>query len=175
MIGAFMIKGLQPGPLVFMTCPDLIGSIFIGMLVANLLIMIFGVLAVKVFTLILKVPYGLLAAGIITFCFLGSFSMRNVMYDVWLMLIFGVVGYFMKKFDYPVAPMILGMVLGPLAEDKLLSSLISSRNDVTIFFTRPISCGMLVIALCFLLYPMVMGFLKKRQTVHRTLAENHHV
>jgi len=87
------------------------------------------------------------------------------MYDAWVMLVFGIIGYFMKKHNYPVAPLVLGMVLGPLAEDKFLSSMVSSQNDVSIFFTRPISCGMLIVAVCFLLYPIVMGLIKKRRSV----------
>ncbi|MBN2569717.1 MAG: tripartite tricarboxylate transporter permease, partial [Deltaproteobacteria bacterium] len=167
MISAFMIKGLQPGPLVFMSEPGLIGSIFVGMIIANLLIIIFGFIAVKAFTQFLKVPYAILASGITLFCFLGAFAKRNVMYDVWVMLIFGVIGYFMKKYDYPVAPLVLGMVLGPLAEDKFLSSLISYQNDFTIFFTRPISGTMIVVALCFLVYPLIMMLFKKMRQANK--------
>jgi putative tricarboxylic transport membrane protein len=163
MISAFMIKGLQPGPLVFMSEPGLIGSIFIGMIIANLLIIIFGFIAVKAFTQFLRVPYAILASGITLFCFLGAFAKRNVMYDVWVMLVFGIIGYFMKKHEYPVAPLVLGMVLGPLAEDKFLSSLISYQNDFFIFFTRPISGTMIVVAFCFLLYPLVMAIWKKKR------------
>ncbi len=167
MISAFMIKGLQPGPLVFMTNPELIGSIFVGMIIANLLIIIFGFLAVRAFTQFLKVPYAILASGITLFCFLGAFAKRNVMYDVWVMLFFGIIGYFMKKYEYPVAPLVLGMVLGPLAEDKFLSSLISYQNDFTIFFTRPISGSMIAVAFCFLMYPLVMALWKKRRTANK--------
>jgi len=168
MISAFMIKGLQPGPLVFMSEPGLIGSIFVGMIIANLLILIFGFIAVRAFTQFTKVPYAILASGITLFCFLGAFAKRNVMYDVWVMLVFGILGYFMKKYEYPVAPLVLGMVLGPLAEDKFLSSLISYQNDFTIFFTRPISGSMIAVAFCFLIYPLVMMVWKKRRSSNNT-------
>jgi putative tricarboxylic transport membrane protein len=164
MISAFMIKGLQPGPLVFMSEPGLIGSIFVGMIIANLLILIFGFIAVRAFTQFLKVPYAILSSGITLFCFLGAFARRNVMYDVWVMLIFGIIGYFMKKHEYPVGPLVLGMILGPLAEDKFLSSLISYQNDFTIFFTRPISGSMIAVSFCFLIYPLVMMVWKKRRS-----------
>jgi putative tricarboxylic transport membrane protein len=168
MISAFMIKGLQPGPLVFMSEPGLIGSIFVGMIIANLLILIFGFIAVRTFTQFMKVPYAILASGITLFCFLGAFATRNVMYDVWVMLVFGILGYFMKKYEYPVAPLVLGMVLGPLAEDKFLSSFISYHNDFTIFFTRPISGAMIAVAFCFLMYPLVMMVWKKRRSLNNT-------
>jgi putative tricarboxylic transport membrane protein len=107
------------------------------------------------------VPENILSAFIISFCLLGAFALRNDMSDVWFMVIFGIIGYFMRRFDIPSSPMILGLILGPLAERYFLTSIISAGNDFTIFFRRPASGTIMVISLALLIMPFVRGLIIK--------------
>src|SRR5512136_1259953 len=161
MMGAFLLHGIQPGPLLFAKSPEAVYTIFVGMLVCNLIMILAGLITAKFFSELMRVPENILSAFIITFCFLGAFALRNDMADVWFMAIFGIVGYFMRRYDLPIPPMILGIILGPLAEKYFLTSLIGADNDFTIFFTRPVSGCLMVISVGLLLMPFLRGLGKK--------------
>jgi putative tricarboxylic transport membrane protein len=161
MMGAFLLHGIQPGPLLFSKSPEAVYTIFVGMLVCNLIMILAGLVTAKFFSELMRVPENILCAFIITFCLLGAFALRNDMADVWFMAIFGIVGYFMRRYDLPIPPMILGIILGPLAERYFLTTMIGAGNDFTIFFTRPVSGCLMVISVGLLLLPFLRGLGKK--------------
>jgi putative tricarboxylic transport membrane protein len=163
MMGAFLLHGIQPGPLLFSKSPEAVYTIFVGMLVCNLIMILAGLVTAKFFSELMRVPENILSAFIITFCFLGAFALRNDMADVWFMAIFGIVGYFMRRYDLPIPPMILGIILGPLSEKYFLTTMIGAGNDFTIFFTRPVSGCLMVLSIGLLLMPFLRGLGKKRK------------
>jgi len=163
MMGAFLLHGIQPGPLLFSKSPEAVYTIFVGMLVCNLIMILAGLVTAKFFSELMRVPENILSAFIITFCFLGAFALRNDLADVWFMAIFGIVGYFMRRYDLPIPPMILGIILGPLSEKYFLTTMIGAGNDLTIFFTRPVSGCLVVISIGLLLMPFLRGLGRKRK------------
>jgi putative tricarboxylic transport membrane protein len=161
MMGAFLLHGIQPGPLLFARSPESVYTIFAGMLVCNLIMILAGLVTAKFFSELMRVPENILSAFIISFCLLGAFALRNDMSDVWFMVIFGIIGYFMRRYDIPSPPMILGLILGPLAERYFLTSIIGAGNDFTIFFRRPVSGTIMVISLALLIMPFIKGLIIK--------------
>jgi len=161
MMGAFLLHGIQPGPLLFSKSPEAVYTIFAGMLVCNLIMILAGLITAKFFSELMRVPENILSAFIISFCLLGAFALRNDMTDVWFMAIFGIVGYFMRRYDLPSPPMILGLILGPLAEKYFLTSMIGAENDFSIFFRRPVSGSIMVISIALLIMPFLRGLGKK--------------
>jgi putative tricarboxylic transport membrane protein len=146
MMGAFLIHGIQPGPLLFTRQAEEVYTIIAGMIVANVLMIAVGFLAAVGFATLMRVPAPALATFIVVFCFIGAYALRNDMADVWLAMLFGVVGYFMRQWDLPVPPMVMGIILGPLAEQYFLTSMVSHQNDLTVFVTRPVSALVLLLA-----------------------------
>jgi putative tricarboxylic transport membrane protein len=161
MMGAFLLHGIQPGPLLFSKSPEAVYTIFVGMLVCNLIMILAGLITAKFFSELMRVPENILSAFIISFCLLGAFALRNDMTDVWFMIIFGIVGYFMRRYDLPSPPLILGLILGPLAEKYFLTTMIGCGNDWTIFFCRPVSGSLMIISIGLLLMPFLRGLLQK--------------
>jgi putative tricarboxylic transport membrane protein len=161
MMGAFLLHGIQPGPLLFTKSPESVYTIFAGMLVCNLIMILAGLITAKFFSELMRVPENILSAFIISFCILGAFALRNDTTDVWFMAIFGIVGYFMRRYDLPSPPMILGLILGPLAERFFLTSMIGAENDFSIFFRRPVSGSIMVISIALLIMPFLRGLGKK--------------
>ena len=125
------------------------------MLIANILILILGFFAVRIFVRVLLIPYGIQATVISVLCVLGAFGIRNNIYDVLIMLLAALGGVLLRWLDYPIAPLVLGLVLGPIAEPKFLASMEAHHNDLTIFFTRPISGITLGAALLLLMLPYI--------------------
>jgi putative tricarboxylic transport membrane protein len=161
MMGAFLLHGIQPGPLLFSKSPEAVYTIFVGMLVCNLIMILAGLITAKFFSELMRVPENILSAFIISFCLLGAFALRNDMTDVWFMVIFGIVGYLMRRYDLPSPPLILGLILGPLAEKYFLTTMIGCGNDWTIFFCRPVSGSLMIISIGLLLMPFLRGLLRK--------------
>ncbi|UCG00226.1 MAG: tripartite tricarboxylate transporter permease [Spirochaetaceae bacterium] len=139
MLGALLLIGVRPGPLLFQQNPQIIRALFVGFMLAQFLILGLGLASVKVFPRILKVPISILFPVIFALCFLGSFSLNNSIYDMFVALLFGVVGYFMRKYGFAAAPMILGVILGPLAERELGKALIMSHGNWTTLVQSPIA------------------------------------
>ena len=158
LLGVLIMHGIQPGPFVFLNSRDLVGSIFVGMLLTNILIIFGGWIVARWFTHILKLQYGYLAAAIILCSFLGCYSIRSFMFDVWVMFTFGVVGYFMKKYDYPIGPLILGLVLGPLAEDNFQAAMGTFNENLLIFLSRPVSVVFIIFGIFSFVYPFLSKF-----------------
>ena len=131
-------KGLTPGPMLFETNKVLVYTIFIGMLVANILMCVCGFAGIRVFSKVLSVPKVILTPIIFALCIIGSFAMKNSLFDVWVMLIAGVVGYFLSKAKVPTSPAILGLILGPMAEKNFRTALLKSGGEPTVFFSTVI-------------------------------------
>jgi putative tricarboxylic transport membrane protein len=163
MMGAFLIHGIQPGPLLFSQHPEQVYAIFAGMIVANLMMIALGYLAALSFALLMRVPAPILNTFIVVFCFLGAFALRNDMADVWLTMLFGVLGFFMRRYVLPIPPLVMGVILGPMAEQYFLTSMVSHQNDLTVFFRRPVSAVVLLMALSMIVWP----FLKEARARRR--------
>jgi putative tricarboxylic transport membrane protein len=157
MMGAFLIHGIQPGPLLFTQQPEQVYTIFAGMILANVLMIGLGFVAALCFATLMKVPAPVLNTLIVVFCFLGAFALRNDMADVWLTVLFGVAGFFMRRWDLPIPPLVMGIILGPMAEQYFLTSMVAHGNDLTVFVTRPVSAVVLAIAAAMVGWAVVRG------------------
>jgi TctA family transporter len=160
-IGVLFMKGLRPGPMIFERQPEIVYAVYLSFILANLLMIPFGYLAIKASSQMLRVPKNILMPAILMFCIVGSFAINNSVFDIGTMLLMGVVGYFMEANGYPVAPIVLGLVLGPILEQNFMISMIKSEWDLTLFFIRPISAilGGLTIIVWF--FPVLATFLEK--------------
>jgi putative tricarboxylic transport membrane protein len=147
LLGALTIHGLQPGPMLFKDHLDVIYPIFAGMILAQFILLIVGLSGARVFARLINIDRRILTPVIFFLCVVGSYSMRFSFFDVSLSLIIGLIAYFMEYFEYPVSPILLALILGPMAEQNLRRSLIISHGDPTVFFTRPISAGFILLAL----------------------------
>ncbi|MEW9122541.1 MAG: tripartite tricarboxylate transporter permease [Thermotaleaceae bacterium] len=162
LLGALMVQGLQPGPLLFQNNGDIVYTLFVGMLIANILMMVIGLLGVKYFTKILLIPKSILAPIIMVLCVVGSYSLNNSYFDVLVMFVAGVIGYFMTKQGFGSSPLILGLILGPLMENNFRRTLLMSKGSLKIFVTRPISLGLLTLAFISLVGPIISNIYKRR-------------
>ncbi|WP_428909966.1 tripartite tricarboxylate transporter permease [Niallia sp. Krafla_26] len=163
MLGALVVQGIQPGPQLFQTSGDLVFTLFAGMLAANVLMLIFGLSGIRLFTTILKIPKNIIAAVIIVLSTVGSFAIANNYFDVFTMLGAGIIGYFMKKFDFPASPIVLALILGPMAESEMRRALVMSEGSFMIFLQRPISLAFIILAIVSLVLPLIMGQIKKKK------------
>jgi putative tricarboxylic transport membrane protein len=164
MMGAFLLHGIQPGPLLFTKTPESVYTIFVGMLLCNLIMILTGLFTARFFSELMRVPENILGAFIITFCLIGAFALRNDMADVWFMALFGILGYFMRRYALPIPPLILGVILGPLAESYFLTTLIGEGNDFSVFFRRPVSASLMIISFALLLMPALRKLWKKERS-----------
>jgi len=155
LLGALMIHGLQPGPLLMTNAPDLFWGTIVSMYIGNGMLLVLNLPLIPMWVKVLKVPYWLLYPLILLFCLIGSYSLDNSAADVVMMLAFGILGFLMKKFGYDGAPLILALVLGQKLETSLRRSLIMSHGDFSIFVSRPISLAFLIIAVLLLIIPIV--------------------
>jgi putative tricarboxylic transport membrane protein len=165
-LGAMLIHNVQPGPQIFQTQPELVYTIIAALLVSVLMMFVIGVIASGPMVRLLKVPEQYVAVVIVLFAYIGAFAIRNSISDVWIMTLFAVLGYFLQKWGYPLAPLVLGAILGPLAERYFTTAMISSGNDPTVFVTRPISGVLTVLwvaVLAFLVYRSVAQARQARQ------------
>lgn len=163
LIGAFVIHGLQPGPMLFKNDPVLMYTIFASLLVSNLLMLFISTPFIKLFEKIIRIPYSYLGPLIIVLCVIGTYTVRNSFFDIFIMVIFGIIGYYLEKFKFPLATIILGVVLGPIAESQFRRSIQMSDGDFSVFFTRPISMTLIVISILLLFYPMINNYFKKNR------------
>ena len=163
LLGGMVIWGLEPGPLVFTDHPDFVWGFIASLYVANLFALLINVAFIPAFIRVLKMPFTILAPVIFILCIVGGFVPTLDMHDVWLMLIFGIVGYLMRKLNYPMAPAVLAIVLGPLAEPALRQSLLISGGSFSIFFTRPFAAVIMFFAVGFFVMPIVKMVLDARR------------
>ena len=160
-IGVLYIKGLNPGPTIFMNNAPAIYAIFLVFILANLLMIPLGIAAIKGAKQMLRAPRAVLLPVILLFCVVGSFAINNSIFGVLLMLAFGVVAYLMEENGFPVAPAILGMVLGAMLEENFISSMIKAEGNPVAFVTRPIAGGLALATLVILLWPLAARLLRR--------------
>jgi putative tricarboxylic transport membrane protein len=165
MVGAMTIHGIVPGPQVMTKQPELFWGMIASMWIGNLMLIIINLPLVGVWVRLLRVPYRHLFPMIVVFCCIGIYSVNNAPFDVSMTAIFGVVGYWMSKHDFEPAPMILGYVLGPLMEENLRRAMLIARGDATVFVTRPISAGLLLVAVVLLAIAVLPMIRKQRDEV----------
>ena len=170
MLGGLIIWGLQPGPMLFIDNPDFVWGLIASMYTGNVIGVLIVLAFVPFFAAILRIPFAILTPLIVVICAIGSYAVHNSMIDIWYMLIFGVIGYVFKKLDYPLAPLVLALVLGDMAENALRQSLIMSQGSLAIFLTRPISGVITAVAIFFFIMPLLTGWRKMRRDSHRAPA-----
>jgi putative tricarboxylic transport membrane protein len=147
LLGALMIQGVQPGPLLFKTNPKLIYGIFGALLIANFIMLLVEFYGIRIFINILKIPKEILLPIVFVTCSLGAFALNNNIFSVYVVIAFGIIGYLLSKVGIQLAPLIIGFILGPMAESNLRRALMSSSGDLTPLFTSPISLLFLIATL----------------------------
>jgi putative tricarboxylic transport membrane protein len=164
LLGGMVIWGLEPGPRLFLDHSEFVWGLIASLYAANLFAVIINVAFIPVFIRILKTPFTILAPIIFILCLIGGYAPTQNLHDVWLMVVFGIVGYLMRKLEYPLAPAVLAIVLGPLAEPALRQSLIISDGSFAIFFNRTYAGPIMITALVLLFLPLLkMGYDKVRK------------
>ena len=161
LMGALMVQGLQPGPLLFSKDTVRVYAIFIGFMLANILMGIFGFSLIRLFAKVIHIPHYILIPAIVLITFVGTYSYNHSMIDVYIMLGFGILGYFLKKFKFAPSAIILGIILGATAEQNFSGSLIMSRGDFSIFLTSPICAIFLVVSLISVMSPLIGPIVRK--------------
>jgi putative tricarboxylic transport membrane protein len=155
MMGLFVAHGLQPGPLFFISNPDVVYSVYIALFVSNLLLIPAGVYGANLFARFLRIPSSLIYPIIFGISITGAFALRNSFVDIWAAVLFAMLGFFLNAFRWPIAPLVIGMVLGPLIETSFRGSMVIFNGDAWRFFTRPISAVFLGVAFLFLLWSLL--------------------
>src|SRR5215213_1742867 len=154
LLGGLLIWGLQPGPLLFVEQKDFVWGLIASMYLGNLAGLIIVLTCVPLFAAILRVPFSIIAPIIIVICAIGAYTVHNAMLDIWFMLMFGVAGYVFKKLSYPLAPLVLALVLGDRAEDAFRQSMLIAQGDVRIFFSNWLVGSIMALALVLLVWPV---------------------
>jgi TctA family transporter len=167
MIGALIIQGIQPGPMVMTEQPELFWGIIASMWIGNLFLVILNLPLIGLWVRLISIPYRLLYPAILVFCAIGVFSINNREYDVYLMALFGLLGYIFAKLDCELAPMLLAFILGPMMEEYLRRALLISRGDPMVLVERPISAAMLALAVAAMLLVLIPAFRKTREEAFR--------
>ena len=162
LLAAFQQYGLQPGPLLFTNNADLVWGLIASFYIGNIMLLVLNLPMIGLWVKLLKIPRPLLYGGILLFAGMGVYGMRQSTFDVFLLYGIGVVGYFMRRYDFGTAPLIVGMILGPLAEEQLRRALAVSQGDWTILLTRPGSATLLAIAVLLLVGPWLARRLRAK-------------
>ena len=161
MLGGLLIWGLQPGPMLFQERPDFVWGLIASMYSGNVIGVLIVLLFVPLFAAILRLPFAILIPLIVYVCAIGAYAVNNSTTDIWYMLIFGIAGYLLKKLDYPIAPLVLALVLGDMAELALRQSLIMSQGSPMIFFSSPIAAVLVILSGWLLASPVVHPLIRK--------------
>jgi len=162
MLGALIIHGISPGPLLMKENPDIFWGVIASMYIGNLMLLILNLPFIGLWVQVLRIRYNLLFPLILIFCLIGVFSVNNSVLDIWLMIGFGVMGYLARKFEYEMAPLVLALILGPMFEDALRQSMILFDGNPLVFLTRPISAVFVIVAALLLLSTLV-PWIKQRK------------
>ncbi len=152
LFGALMIFGLQPGPMLFQLHSDVVWTVIASMYIGNVMLLVWNLPLVGLWARLARIPYRFLAPAILVLCFIGAYSVRNRMFDVWMSIFFGLLGYLLSKADIPVYPLIMTLILGNMLESSIGQTLSMSRGSLAILLNRPIALGMLLFALAILIY-----------------------
>ncbi len=172
LFGAFLIHGITPGPFLIKDHADVFWGVLSSMYVGNVMLLVLNLPLIPMWVQVLKIPDKYLYPLILLFCLIGAYSMNNSVFDVFIMIIFGVVGYLFRKFEYEGAPLVLAFVLGPLLDLNLRQALLISEGSFTAFFTRPISAVTLGLAILLLATSAVPAVVKRLQTYKETVNED---
>ncbi len=151
LMGAFIINGITPGPFLFQERPDLVWTVIASFFIGNVILLVLNLPLVGLWAKLLDLPFQYLCVGVLLFCVVGAYSLQQSIFDVWIMIAFGIIGYVFRKLELPLAPLVLGLILGPAIEKSLRTSLEMSAGDYSIFFTRPLCLGLLIAAAAVLL------------------------
>ena len=175
MLGVLLLKGIQPSPIVFQQMPDLIYSIFVAMFLINVVMFFESIFFGRFYLNILKLPPSLTAFVIISLCCVGTFAIRSSIEDLWIMGIFGFVGYFMDKYDYSPAALVLGVILGSMAENSFVQTVESANSpNPLVFFSSPIAAFLMCLGILFLCMPLIQRFLVARARNKEKYAQGMH-
>lgn len=169
-IGVLYMKGMNPGPMVFIMNPELIYAVFLAFFIANLALLPLGFVAIKLSRHILRIPRRVLMPIIVIFCMVGAFAINNTVFGISVMLVLGILAYLMEENGFPVAPAILGIVLGNMVEDNFMASMIKADGDPLGFFSRPIAATLGVITIVVWLVPLVKLLMQRRANRERSLS-----
>jgi putative tricarboxylic transport membrane protein len=155
LLGGLMIWGLQPGPMLFVEQKDFVWGLIASMYLGNIVGLIVVLSTVPLFAAILRIPFSIIAPVIIVICAIGAYTVHNAMLDIWFMLGFGVIGYVFKKLEFPLAPMVLALVLGDKAEDSFRQAMLVSQGDLRIMWANPLVGTITTLALVLLFWPLI--------------------
>jgi putative tricarboxylic transport membrane protein len=155
MLGGLLIWGLQPGPLLFIEQKEFVWGLIASMYLSNVVGLIIVLSTVPLFAAILRIPFAIIAPIIIVVCAIGAFSVHMAVFDIWVMLVFGVIGYVLKKLDYPLAPLVLAVVLGDRAEIAFRQAMMGSQGELSVFFSNWLVGPIIVLALLMLFWPAI--------------------
>jgi putative tricarboxylic transport membrane protein len=165
LLGGLLIWGLQPGPMLFIEQKDFVWGLIASMYLGNIVGLVIVLTCVPLFAAILRVPFSIIAPIILVICAVGAYTVHNSMFDVWLMLAFGVAGYAFTKLDYPLAPLVLAIVLGDKAEESFRQAMLSSQGSLTIFWSNWLVGTIMSLGLVLLFWPAATWLLDRRRTV----------
>ena len=171
LLGALLVHSIQPGPLLFVNNPDVVYAVIATALIANVIMFAVMLGAVGHLAKLRNVPRAFLMPAIVVFCVVGSYALSNRMFDVWVMLFFGVVGYFLERAKVPLGPFVIGLVLAPIAEESLRSGLMLSNGSYAPLATRPMSAGFMVVAIIMLIWPIWRHYKAHRNAKAATATE----
>lgn len=170
LLGALLVHSIQPGPLLFVNNPDVVYAVIATALIANVVMFAVMLGAVGYLAQLRNVPRAFLMPAIVVFCVVGSYALSNRMFDVWVMLVFGVVGYFLERAKVPLGPFVIGLVLAPIAEESLRSGLMLSNGSYLPLVERPMSAGFMVVAVIMLIWPVWRHYRAHRTSVKSATA-----
>jgi putative tricarboxylic transport membrane protein len=171
LLGAFMIHGLQPGPMFITKYPDVFWATIVSMYLGNVMLLVLNLPLIPLWIKVLKVPYAILFPLILIFCLIGVYSLNFSQVEITLMTGFGVLGYLMKKYKFEMPPLILALVLGPMIESNLRLSLLMSQGDPTTFLRRPLSAVFMIISIVLIVLSMVPSLQKRRAALKEKLGD----
>ncbi len=161
LLGGLLIWGLQPGPLLFVEQKDFVWGLIASMYLGNLVGLIVVLTTVPLFASILRIPFAIIAPVIVVICAIGAYTVHNAMLDIWFMMLFGVIGYLFKKLDYPLAPLVLALVLGDKAEDSFRQAMLVSQGELSILWSNPLVGTISTLAILLLLWPLIGKVINK--------------
>ena len=161
LLGGLLIWGLQPGPLLFLEQPDFVWGLIASMYLGNVVGLLVVLTCVPFFAAILRIPFSIIAPVIMVICAIGAFTVANSIFDIYMMIAFGFLGYLLRKLNYPLAPLVLALVLGDATEDSFRQSLLLSQGDMSIFFSNYLVGGITGLAIVLLLIPFFQAGLEK--------------
>ncbi|MEI8189031.1 MAG: tripartite tricarboxylate transporter permease [candidate division NC10 bacterium] len=163
LLGALMIHGLQPGPMLFEQQKEFVWAVIASMYIGNVMLLVLNLPLIPLWVSLLKIPYPLLGPAILVICVIAAYGVRNSLFDVWIMLAFGFLGYIMRKLEFPAIPLIIALILGDRLENALRQSLSMSRGSLAVFVTRPIAVGFLLLATASIGYSLYYRYRKRKE------------